>query len=301
LTDPSVDGLLITDPTKFEKQLKELHMAPEKLASMIDHTKLSPDKTASSIETLCDEAKAYGFASVCVNPYWVPLVSRRLQGSTVKVCTVISFPLGSTLPEAKVGEARLAAEAGASELDMVMNIGAMRDGKHDVVENDIRGVVNLARQKGALVKVILEVGYLTDEQVRQACEIAEAAGADFVKTATGFGPMGATIHHVRIMRETVGERMGVKAAGGIRNFKDVLRMIAAGASRIGTSAGVEIMEGYRWAELSEAWTDIEEIPCKLCPVRAADSAKMPKDVYSYYKSKCHECAYKDTYNRFYWR
>lgn len=268
---------------------------------MIDHTKLSPDKTSSSIETLCDEAKEYGFASVCVNPYWVPLVSERLQGSNVKICTVISFPLGSTLPEAKVKEARLAMEAGASELDMVMNIGAMRSGNNELVEKDIRGVVDVARQKEGLVKVILEVGYLTDEQVIRACGIAEAAGADFVKTATGFGPMGATVHHVRIMREAVGKRIGVKAAGGIRNFKDALRMIAAGASRIGTSAGVEIMEGYRWADLSEAWVDIEEIPCKLCPVRAANAAKMPKDVYSYYKSRCRDCPHRDTYNRFYWR
>lgn len=292
---------MITDPIEFEKQLRDLHVAPEKLASMIDQTKLSPDKTVSSIENLCDEAKAYGFASVCVNPCWVPLVSGRLQGSNVKVCTVISFPLGSALPEAKVQEARLAVEAGASELDMVMNIGAMRSGNHELVGEDIRGVVKVAGQSGGLVKVILEVGYLTDDQVTRACEIAEAAGADFVKTATGFGPMGATVHHVRIMREAVGERMGVKAAGGIKNFKDALRMIAAGATRIGTSAGVEIVESYKWAELSEAWVDIEEIPCKLCPVRAANTARMPKDVYSYYKSRCRECPYRDTYNRFYWR
>jgi len=292
---------LITDPASVERRLKEVRVTPEKLASMIDHTKLSPDKTSSSIETLCDEAKEYGFASVCVNPYWVPLVSERLQGSNVKICTVISFPLGSTLPEAKVKEARLAMEAGASELDMVMNIGAMRSGNNELVEKDIRGVVDVARQKEGLVKVILEVGYLTDEQVIRACGIAEAAGADFVKTATGFGPMGATVHHVRIMREAVGKRIGVKAAGGIRNFKDALRMIAAGASRIGTSAGVEIMEGYRWGDLSEAWVDIEEIPCKLCPVRAANAAKMPKDVYSYYKSRCRDCPHRDTYNRFYWR
>lgn len=292
---------MITDPASIESRLKEVRVTPEKLASMIDHTKLSPDKTSSSIETLCDEAKEYGFASVCVNPYWVPLVSKRLQGSNVKVCTVISFPLGSTLPEAKVEEARLAMEAGASELDMVMNVGAMRSGNNDLVERDIRGVVDLARKKGGLVKVILEVGYLTDEQVIRACGIAEAAGADFVKTGTGFGPIGATVHHVRIMREAVGERIGVKAAGGIRNFKDALRMIAAGASRIGTSAGVEIMEGFKWADLSEAWVDIEEIPCKLCPVRAANTSKMPKDVYSYYKSRCRDCPHRDTYNRFYWR
>jgi deoxyribose-phosphate aldolase len=206
------------------------------IASIIDHTLLRPDATAAEICTVCEEAREHGFASVCVNPYWV-----KLAAPLYKVCTVIGFPLGANVTEIKVGETEAAIRAGAQEIDMVQNVGELRGGNFEAVRNDIRAVVAAAR--GRIVKVILETALLDDDQKAKACELAKAAGASFVKTSTGFGPGGATIHDVVLMRKTVGPEMGVKASGGIRSLEDVRAMIAAGATRIGASAGVKIVSG----------------------------------------------------------
>lgn len=210
------------------------------LARMIDHTLLKPEATRSQIEHLCREALTYQFASVCVNPHWVPLAAELLKGSPVKVCTVIGFPLGATSTAAKAFEAADAIAHGAAEVDMVMNVGALKSGEEETVRKDIAAVVEAARGK-ALVKVILETGLLTREEKVEACQLAKAAGADFVKTSTGFGPGGATVEDIALMRETVGPAMGVKASGGVRDINATLAMIKAGATRIGASAGVSIV------------------------------------------------------------
>src|ERR1700736_2309318 len=210
------------------------------LAGLIDHTLLRPEATRDQILRVCREALQYRFASVCVNPYWIGLVAKELAGSSVKACTVIGFPLGATLTEAKVAEATAALGEGAQEIDMVLNVGALRGGEHEAVQRDIQAVVETCHRAGAIVKVILETALLDDEQKRTACLIAKEAGADFVKTSTGFGPGGATVEDVALMRAVVGPTMGVKASGGIRTADDVRNMIAAGATRIGTSASVKI-------------------------------------------------------------
>jgi deoxyribose-phosphate aldolase len=208
---------------------------------MIDHTLLKPEATEEQIRVLCEEAKEHGFASVCVNPYWVKQAAEWLKGSNVKVCTVVGFPLGATTKEAKAFEAKNAIENGAEEIDMVLNIGALKSGDFQTVEEDIRAVVETAG--GAVVKVILETGLLSDEEIVKACELSKVAGAHFVKTSTGFGKGGATVEAVRLMRETVGTEMGVKASGGIRNAEMALQMVEAGANRIGASASVAIVSG----------------------------------------------------------
>jgi deoxyribose-phosphate aldolase len=212
------------------------------IAALIDHTLLRPEATRADIVRLCGEARRYGFATVCVNPYWVPLAAGELAGSRVKVCTVAGFPLGATSTEAKVAESSAALRAGAREIDMVMNVGAMRSGDADAVKLDIQAVARVCHEAGAIVKVILETALLDDAQKAAACAVAQAAEADFVKTSTGFGPAGATARDVALMRRAVGPRMGVKAAGGIRTLDDFRAMVAAGASRIGASASVEIVE-----------------------------------------------------------
>ncbi|HEY8463494.1 MAG TPA: deoxyribose-phosphate aldolase [Bacillota bacterium] len=211
------------------------------LAGKIDHTLLTPNATAAQINTLCQEALDYGFATVCVNPYWVPL-ARHLLGPAgpVKVCTVIGFPLGASTTAAKVGEAQEAVNSGATELDMVLNISALKDGDYRYVAAEIAQLVQAVQGK-ALVKVILETCYLNNEEKIKACEIAREAGADFVKTSTGFGPAGATTADIALMRRIVGTVMGVKAAGGIRDYATALAMLDAGANRIGTSRGVQIV------------------------------------------------------------
>ena len=217
------------------------------LAKMIDHTILKANATQSDIEKLCDEAKKYNFASVCVNPYWVPLASDLLKNSTVKVCTVIGFPLGATSSESKASETEIAILQGADEVDMVINVGAMKNNQTDIVENDILSVVNSARKTGKtqnkniIVKVILETCYLTKDEIKNACLCAKNAGADFVKTSTGFGTGGATVEDVALMKKTVGETMQVKASGGIRDYETALKMIEAGATRLGTSSGISIV------------------------------------------------------------
>lgn len=217
------------------------------LAKIIDHTILKADATQSDIEKLCEEAKKYNFASVCVNPYWVSLASDLLKNSTVKVCTVIGFPLGATSSESKASETEIAILHGADEVDMVINVGAMKNNKTDIVEKDILSVVNSARKTGKsqnkniIVKVILETCYLTKDEIKNACLCAKNAGADFVKTSTGFGTGGATTEDVALMKQTVGETMQVKASGGIRDYETAIKMIEAGASRLGTSSGISIV------------------------------------------------------------
>lgn len=212
------------------------------IAGWIDHTLLKPDATAMQVKDICQEAIQYHFAAVCVNPGFVPLVRGLLANSKVAVCTVVGFPLGATLPTHKVFETLASLQAGASEIDMVLNIGAMKGGAYGLVWNDIESVVQIAHHGGAIVKVILENALLTRQEKILACLISKAAGADFVKTSTGFGPSGATQEDVDLMRRVVGASMGVKAAGGIRSLEDALSMIHSGASRIGASAGVKIVE-----------------------------------------------------------
>ncbi|QKS70461.1 deoxyribose-phosphate aldolase [Paenalkalicoccus suaedae] len=212
------------------------------IAQMIDHTQLKAETSVEQIEKLCNEAKEFQFASVCVNPTHVKLAAERLQGSGVDVCTVIGFPLGANTPEVKAFETTNAIENGATEVDMVLNIGALKDGNLELVERDMRAVQEAAQGK-ALTKVILETCLLTDQEKVTACEIAVKVGLDFVKTSTGFSFGAATVEDVKLMRETVGDQAGVKASGGVRSLADAQAMIEAGATRIGASAGVQIVQG----------------------------------------------------------
>ncbi len=209
---------------------------------MIDHTILKADATEEAVLNIIEEAKKYEFYSVCINPSWVAFAKERLAGSSVDVCTVIGFPLGANTSEVKAYEATDAINNGATEVDMVINIGALKSKQYKKVLKDIQAVVDAAKDK-ALVKVIIETALLTDEEKVKACELAKEAGADFVKTSTGFSTGGATVADIKLMRETVGPEMGVKASGGIHNEAEAVAMIEAGATRIGTSAGVAIMEG----------------------------------------------------------
>lgn len=211
------------------------------IAKTIDHTLLKPEATAADIQALCREAKQYGFASVCVNTCYVRLASELLRGSGVKVCCTVGFPLGAMAPKAKAFEAAQAVADGAEEVDMVLWIGALRQGNTAAVQADIEGVVNACHPR-AIVKVILETCLLTDAQIETACRLCVAAGADYVKTSTGFSTAGATAEHVALMKRAVGGRAKVKAAGGIRTYEDAKRMIDAGADRIGASAGIAIVE-----------------------------------------------------------
>jgi deoxyribose-phosphate aldolase len=215
------------------------------IAKLIDHTLLRPEAMHADIVQLCREARENNFASVCVNGYWVPLAAAQLSGSAVKVCTVVGFPLGAMSTEAKVAETEDALRAGAQEIDMVLSIGALRDNDDETVEQEIALVGAACHRSGAIVKVILETALLTDDQKVSACALAKNAGADFVKTSTGFGPGGATPEDVALMRRTVGAGMGVKASGGIRTLDDLLKMLDAGATRIGASAGLKILEAAR--------------------------------------------------------
>jgi deoxyribose-phosphate aldolase len=212
------------------------------IAGLIDHTILKADATRAEIVKVCREARQYSFASVCVNSYWVPLVKAELAGSPVKVCTVVGFPLGAASTEAKVAETAAAVRDGAQEIDMVINIGALKSGDRDAVRADIEQVVRTAHPGRAIVKVIIETSLLKDEEKVLACTLAKQAGADFVKTSTGFGTGGATAHDIALMRSAVGPEMGVKASGGVRTLEDLRAMTAAGATRIGASASVKIVE-----------------------------------------------------------
>lgn len=209
-------------------------------ASLIDHTLLKPEASEADIKKLCDEAAQFGFASVCVNPSWVKRAAAYLKGTGVPVCTVIGFPLGATLPDVKAYEARRAIFDGAREVDMVINIGALKSGDDCAVEEDIRAVVEAAHENHVLCKVIIETALLTDQEKVRACIAAKNAGADFVKTSTGFAKGGATSHDVALMRKTVGSSLGVKASGGVKGIEDAREMLKAGATRIGASVGVKI-------------------------------------------------------------
>ena len=217
------------------------------IAHMIDHTLLKADASQEQIAQLCYEARKYGFAAVCVNPTNVKLAAQLLKGSPVAVCTVVSFPLGATMPQVKAYEAQQAIEDGATEIDMVINVGALKSRDYELVERDIATVVHTCHNNRALCKVIIEAALLTDEEKVKACQLAKAAGADYVKTSTGFGPGGATVEDVALMRRVVGPEMGVKAAGGIRSFEAAKQMVKAGATRIGASAGVRIVQEARAA------------------------------------------------------
>ena len=218
---------------------------PEQIAACIDHTLLKPEATPAQVEALCEEARQYHFASVCVNPTHVRLAVRLLKKSGVKVCTVAGFPLGANTPEMKAFEAEQAIAQGAGEIDMVINIGAVKAGDDRLVARDIRTVARVVHAAGKTLKVILETALLTDDEKRRASLIVKRAGADFVKTSTGFSTGGATVADVRLMRETIGPKMGVKAAGGVRTLADAEAMLDAGATRLGTSAGVAIMKGLK--------------------------------------------------------
>ena len=212
------------------------------IASMIDHTLLKQDATKEQVEKICAEAKEYSFASVCVNPTWVKTSAELLTGTPVKVCTVIGFPLGASTPETKAFETTDAINNGAGEIDMVLNVGALKSQDLELVKRDIESVVNAAKGK-AIVKVILETCLLSKEEIKVASQLSKDAGADFVKTSTGFSTGGATFEDVALMREVVGPDLGVKASGGVRSLEDVQKMIEAGATRIGASSGVQIMQG----------------------------------------------------------
>lgn len=212
------------------------------IARLIDHTLLKPEASAEDIRNLCREAVQFRFASVCIHPWYVPVAAKLVHGTGVKVCAVVGFPLGATLPAVKIREVEEAIKLGAQEIDMVLNIGALKSGQHDMVESEIRSVVDCCHRAGGICKVILETALLDREQKIFACEASRRAGADFVKTSTGFSNAGATSEDVALMRAVVGPTIGVKAAGGIRSLDDLRKMMAAGATRVGTSAGVKIME-----------------------------------------------------------
>jgi deoxyribose-phosphate aldolase len=222
------------------------------IARLIDHTLLKPDASADQIAQLCREAREYHFASVCVNSAWVPLCADLLKGSDVAVCTVVGFPLGATMPEVKAYEAQLAIQNGASEIDMVLNIGALKSRDLKALQRDIATVVKTCHAHNVLCKVILETSLLNDEEKVIACQIAKVAGADFVKTSTGFGGGGATAADVALMRKVVGPDIGIKAAGGVRTYKEAQTMVAAGATRIGASAGVAIVKAERGESVGSA-------------------------------------------------
>jgi deoxyribose-phosphate aldolase len=217
----------------------------EGIAHLIDHTLLKPDATEDQIRKLCEEARTYQFASVCVNAGWVKLCAQLLKDSCVKIATVVGFPLGATLPSVKAFEAKQAICLGADEVDMVINIGALKSRHYTLVEEDIAGVVDVCHRYGALAKVIIETSLLSDEEKIKACTLSKAAGADFVKTSTGFSGGGATTKDVELMRRVVGPDIGVKASGGVRTFEDARQMVEAGATRVGASASVKIVEGAR--------------------------------------------------------
>ena len=233
----------------FRFFLQRTQMIPEQLAALIDHTALKPETTPAQIEQLCREALDHQFWSVCVNPLYVPLVEQILSGSSVKICTVVGFPLGASATATKADETRWAMEQGAREIDMVLWIGGLKAGRYDGVERDVAAVARACGEGGALLKVILECALLTDEEKRRACELCVRAGAHYVKTSTGFGPGGATVEDVRLMSDIVKVYgLGVKAAGGIRSYPDAMRMIEAGATRIGASASVKIIEEAQAAQ-----------------------------------------------------
>jgi deoxyribose-phosphate aldolase len=246
LTEENIKKLL-NDFLKYEKSLgkNDNKITTQEIASMIDHTLLKPEATLSEIGILCDEAMKYNFASVCVNPSYVSTCFDLVKSSNVKVCTVIGFPLGATTIQSKLMEAEEAIKNGAEELDMVINVGKLKDKNYDFILNDLKTIAHLAKKHLCTSKVILETCLLNDEEKVAACLVAEEAGLDFVKTSTGFSKGGATVHDVSLMKFVIGDKLKVKASGGIRSYEDALNMINAGASRLGASAGVKIISGQK--------------------------------------------------------
>ncbi len=273
---------------KIEENSIEIDISSEKLAGMIDNTELSSYKTEKSIKSFCKKTKKYNFHSVCVNPYYTKFCSNQLQKNDIIVDTVIGFPLGQTTTQEKVFETLTAFEDGAEEIDMVMNVAALKDGKYDFVKEEINEIVDTAGSNP--VKVIIEAPYLTYKEIIKACKIAEESGASFVKNSTGFAPYGANIVHTYIMKRSVGKNTKIKAAGRIKNFRSALRIISAGADRIGTSSGLEIIESYE--SLKERNWSPEKIPCNLCPSQKISSKKIPEPISDYYKSLCSKCRYE---------
>lgn len=259
-------------------------ITPDELAKMIDHTNLKPYATENDITKLCHEAIEHQFTAVCVNSSYVAHCFKQIDGADVEIAAVIGFPLGSCTTKAKAVETEGAMSMGAKEIDMVMNVGFFRNKNYDYVKNDIEEVVNAAG--GAKVKVILETGYLTDEQIVKACKLIINTGANFVKTSTGFGPMGAFVDHVKLMRKTVDSNFGVKAAGGIRDAKTAVRMINAGANRIGASSGIKIIDSLNKIIEDDSWfEETEQEEETIYSWSAADSKKQPKEVYDFYIEK----------------
>ena len=246
ISDEIVNNIL-DDFLNSEKSLtkSDLEISLHDLAGMIDHTLLKPDATVTEIEQLCDEAIQYRFASVCVNPSQVEFCFNLVKSSTVKVCTVIGFPLGATTTQTKLFEAEEAVKNGVEELDMVINIGKLKDKNYEYVFNDIKAIADLSKKHLCTFKVIIETCLLTDEEKIIACLISKKAGADFVKTSTGFSKGGATVHDVALMKFVVGDKLKVKASGGVRSYEDAVNMISAGALRLGASAGVKIISGQK--------------------------------------------------------
>jgi deoxyribose-phosphate aldolase len=300
-------------PRQLLREVAE-RLDERQVAGLIDHTELRPHVLKRKIRSLCDEADTHGFATVCVNSWWVPEASRYLKSksSRVGVASVVGFPLGQMSTESKGFETSDAIRNGATEIDMVINVGAVREvtassgdesrGIRELVRDDIGAVVKKA--DGAPVKVILETGYLTDMEIVEACRISEEAGAAFVKTSTGFGPMGAYPAHLKLMRDAVGDRLGVKAAGGVTNFLEAIRCIYAAANspsllrpdkfRIGTSNGINIVNSLSWARYDDSWF-VEEVPCKICP--SNNVSKQPLEVQTVYVKKCRTCP-DNAYRRF---
>lgn len=230
-------------------------LTPRIVPSLIDHTLLKPEAAEGDVRRVCEEARRFGFASVCVNPCWVRLAAELLQDKASRVCSVIGFPLGANETRVKLAEAREALNAGASELDMVMNVGALRSGFYGQVRDEITALAAMAHESGAILKVILETCLLSRDEKVKACELAAEAGADFVKTSTGFSTGGATAEDVCLMRATVGDALGVKASGGVRTWEALQQMVRAGATRIGTSSGVSILRELGRAEAGETRED----------------------------------------------
>ena len=278
----------------------------EQVAGLIDHTELKPHVLKKKIRSLCDEADIHGFATVCLNSWWVREASQYLKSksSRVGIASVVGFPLGQMSTESKAFETSDAIVNGATEIDMVINVGTLREmttasgdesrRMRELVRDDVGAVVKKA--DGAPVKVILETGYLTDREIVEACRVCEEAGAAFVKTSTGFGPMGAYPAHLKLMRDTVDDRLGVKAAGGVTNFLEAIRCIYAAANspsllrpdkfRLGTSNGINIVNSLSWAKYDDSWF-VEEVPCKICPSNYV--SKQPLEVQTVYVRKCRTC------------
>ncbi len=250
------ENIVETVATPEESQFAAIE--PAKLAAMIDHTNLKPQATEADIKRLCEEARFYSFGAVCINPYYVKLCVRELAGTSTKVCTVAGFPLGANVEAIKISEAQTAINHGAKEVDMVINIGLLKAGEFDLVKREISQIAHHCHTGRAILKVILEAALLEDDEIIKACQLAKEAGADFVKTSTGFVQGGgATTKDVRMMRREVGPKIGVKAAGGIRNLEDALKMVAAGANRLGTSNSVKIMQDLLETNSSTAHTEGE--------------------------------------------